>query len=57
MVEQTLAGKVAIISGPCSGIDTEIARELSSRGAHVVINYPFPTLLEEDKAVCSSLKA
>lgn len=41
---QTLAGKVAIISGSSSGIGLAIGRELSSRGASIVLNYPFPDL-------------
>ncbi len=42
-----LAGKVAVISGSCSGIGASIAKELSSRGANVVVNYPFPELKEQ----------
>ena len=38
---QSLFGKVALISGSSSRIGAAIARELSRRGAHVVINYPF----------------
>lgn len=41
---QTLSGRVAVISGSCSGIGLAIAKELSSRGASVIINYPFPHL-------------
>ncbi|KIX08711.1 uncharacterized protein Z518_03368 [Rhinocladiella mackenziei CBS 650.93] len=40
---QSLAGKVAIVSGSSSGIGAATARELSKRGASVVINYPFPS--------------
>ncbi|KAG4272958.1 3-oxoacyl-(acyl-carrier protein) reductase [Fusarium proliferatum] len=36
----SLAGKVALISGSSAGLGAAIARELSSRGASVVINYP-----------------
>lgn len=34
-------GKVALVSGSCSGLGAAIARELSRRGCHVIINYPF----------------
>ncbi|KAK2684006.1 Short-chain dehydrogenase/reductase SDR [Fusarium oxysporum f. sp. vasinfectum] len=36
----SLAGKVALISGSSAGLGAAIARELSSRGTSVVINYP-----------------
>lgn len=52
---KTLAGKVAIISGSCSGIGAAIAKELSARGATVVINYPFSTLKDQADAVLASL--
>ena len=52
---QTLLGKIAIISGSCSGIGAAIAVELSSRGCHVVINYPFPSLQPLAAALCDSL--
>ena len=55
MTEQTLAGKVAIISGSSSGIGAAIVRELSSRGANTVVNYPFPNLQAEAENVISSL--
>jgi len=38
-----LANKVAIVSGSSTGIGAAIARELSMLGAHVVVNYPFPS--------------
>lgn len=57
MVDQTLAAKVAIVSGSNSGIGAAIARELSSRGAHVVINYPFPPLQSEAQTLASTLPA
>lgn len=57
MPEQTLAGKVAIVSGSSSGIGAAIVRELSSRGAHTVVNYPFPDLQAEADEVISSLQS
>ncbi|KAI1495390.1 hypothetical protein F5X96DRAFT_6601 [Biscogniauxia mediterranea] len=46
---KSLAGKVAVISGSSTGIGLAIAKELSSRGAKVVINYPYPSLAAEAK--------
>ena len=51
----TLAGTVAIVSGSSAGIGAAIARELSARGAQVVVNYPFVSLKAEAEDVCSSL--
>ncbi|KAI1498594.1 hypothetical protein F5X99DRAFT_392780 [Biscogniauxia marginata] len=51
---KTLAGKVAVISGSSTGIGLAIAKELSSRGAHVVLNYPFPSLAAETKEAAAS---
>ena len=52
-----LKAKVAIVSGSDSGIGAQIARDLSLAGAHVVVNYPFPTatLVERANALVSSL--
>jgi NAD(P)-dependent dehydrogenase (short-subunit alcohol dehydrogenase family) len=55
MVEQTLRGKVAIVTGSSSGIGAAIVRELSSRGANTVVSYPFPHLKHEADAVVASL--
>ncbi|RMD44992.1 hypothetical protein DV735_g71, partial [Chaetothyriales sp. CBS 134920] len=52
---QTLANKVAIISGSSSGIGKAIAIELAHRGASVVINYPTPSLEAEAATVLASL--
>jgi NAD(P)-dependent dehydrogenase (short-subunit alcohol dehydrogenase family) len=51
----TLANKVAVISGSSSGIGAEIGRELASRGANVVLNYPFSNLQQEAESVAASL--
>ncbi|KAJ5702188.1 hypothetical protein N7488_009736 [Penicillium malachiteum] len=56
MTSQTLSGKVAIVTGSSSGIGAAIVRELSSRGANTVVNYPFDKLKEEADAVVSSLQ-
>ncbi|OBT85848.1 hypothetical protein VE02_06081 [Pseudogymnoascus sp. 03VT05] len=55
LAPQTLLGKTAIISGSCSGIGAEIARELSSRGCDIVINYPFPALEKQALELSNSL--
>ncbi|KAJ5620122.1 NAD(P)-binding protein [Penicillium lagena] len=55
MESQTLLGKVAIVSGSSSGIGAAIIRELSSRGANTVVNYPFPRLQPEADALVKSL--
>ncbi|GAM86957.1 hypothetical protein ANO11243_049780 [Dothideomycetidae sp. 11243] len=52
----SLAGKVAIVSGSSSGIGKAIAVELSARGAHVVINYPFASLRAEAEAAAKSCR-
>ncbi|WZH49550.1 uncharacterized protein QYS62_010751 [Fusarium acuminatum] len=49
---QTLAGKVAAVSGASSGIGAIIARELAHRGATIIINYPQPG---EQKAAETSI--
>jgi NAD(P)-dependent dehydrogenase (short-subunit alcohol dehydrogenase family) len=55
MPDQTLAGKVAIVTGSNTGIGAAIAQELSSRGASIVVNYPFPGLADEAQEVVASL--
>ncbi|KAJ5984206.1 hypothetical protein N7481_006305 [Penicillium waksmanii] len=57
MPEQTLAGKVAIVSGSSSGIGAAIVRELSLRGANTVVNYPYPDQQVEADAVIASLQS
>ena len=53
---KSLAGKVAVISGSSSGIGAAIARELSARGAHVTVNYPFEYLRDLAESVAASLE-
>ena len=50
-----LSGRVAIVTGSSAGIGAAIAKELSDRGATVIINYPFPTLKSEADAVLATL--
>lgn len=54
--EPSLSGKVAIVSGSSSGIGAATARELSERGARVVINYPSPSERQKAEDVLSQLK-
>lgn len=51
----SLAGRVAVVSGSSQGIGAAIARELSSRGAVLVLNYPDPSQLASAEAVRGSL--
>src|ERR1700726_211755 len=53
--DSPLQGRVAIISGSDSGIGAQIARELSSLGAHVIINYPFASASSRASSVVASL--
>lgn len=55
MPDQTLANKVAIVTGSNTGIGAAIAQELSSRGASVVINYPSANLLPSARETLASL--
>lgn len=54
-METSLRDKVAIVSGSSSGIGAAIVRELSSRGANTVVNYPFPSLRAEADTLVASL--
>jgi NAD(P)-dependent dehydrogenase (short-subunit alcohol dehydrogenase family) len=51
----SLKGKVALVSGSSSGIGAAIARELSARGAKVIVNYPYPSEASIARAVLDSL--
>ncbi|KAH7141654.1 3-oxoacyl-reductase [Dactylonectria macrodidyma] len=55
-ITQSLAGEVAVVSGSSSGIGAAIARELSLRGAAVVINYPAESERKNAENVLRSLK-
>lgn len=52
---RALDGKVALVSGSSSGIGAAIARQLASRGAAVIINYPHPSEEACARAVLNSL--
>jgi len=54
-MDDSLQGKVAIVSASDSGIGAQIARELSALGASVVINYPFPAFALRASAVVKGL--
>lgn len=50
---RTMAGRTALISGSSRGIGAGIAQELSSRGANIVLNYPYAS----EQATCESVGA
>lgn len=54
-MDQSLVGKIAVVSASDSGIGAQISRDLSSAGANVVINYPFPEYQARAMAVVESL--
>ncbi len=54
-LNSSLQGKVAIISASDSGIGAQIARELSTLGAFIVINYPFPSVSKRAQDLATSL--
>jgi NAD(P)-dependent dehydrogenase (short-subunit alcohol dehydrogenase family) len=54
-VPQALKDKIALVTGSCSGIGAAVARELSSRGASIVLNYPYPDLKADAEAIGATL--
>jgi len=55
MPDQTLQNKVAIVSGSTTGIGLAVAQELSSRGASIVLNYPYASLISAAESALSTL--
>ncbi|KAM0420302.1 hypothetical protein ACHAPT_011963 [Fusarium lateritium] len=51
-----LEGKLALVSGSARGIGAAICRELASRGAQVVVNYPWPAQKAEAEEVLKQLR-
>ncbi|KXH47597.1 3-oxoacyl-(acyl-carrier protein) reductase [Colletotrichum nymphaeae SA-01] len=52
----TMMNKVALVSGSSKGIGAGIAMELSSRGANIVLNYPWGSLKQECEATGAKLQ-
>ncbi|KAL2878715.1 hypothetical protein SGCOL_005940 [Colletotrichum sp. CLE4] len=52
----TMTNKVALVSGSSKGIGAGIAIELSSRGARIVLNYPWDSLKQECEATGAKLQ-
>ncbi|KAN0093463.1 short chain dehydrogenase [Hyaloscypha variabilis] len=55
MAEESLAGKVAIVSGSAKGIGAATCVELATRGAIVVVNYPWPSERGDAEAVLARI--
>lgn len=51
-----MKGRTALISGSSAGIGAAIAKELSARGANIVLNYPWKDLHMECEAIGAQLK-
>ncbi|KAH8816698.1 hypothetical protein F5884DRAFT_664020 [Xylogone sp. PMI_703] len=56
MTGESLAGKVAIVSGSAKGIGAATCVELASRGALVVVNYPWPSEKNDADAVLDRIR-
>ncbi|OAL45652.1 short chain type dehydrogenase [Pyrenochaeta sp. DS3sAY3a] len=54
--EQGLQGKLALVSGSAKGIGAAVCVELASRGAQVVVNYPWPQEKAEADHVLERIK-
>lgn len=52
---QTMQGRTALISGSSSGLGAAIAKELSARGANIVLNYPWEHLAADAESVGKEL--
>ena len=50
-----LANKVAVITGASTGLGASMARTFAEEGAHVVINYPDDTELQNARTLCDSI--
>ncbi|EXJ70649.1 uncharacterized protein A1O5_05639 [Cladophialophora psammophila CBS 110553] len=55
--QPSLLGKVALVSGSSSGLGAAIAEEFSSRGAHVIIHYAFPSEQAAARSVQKKLRS
>ncbi|OAL35057.1 hypothetical protein AYO20_05772 [Fonsecaea nubica] len=54
--EQTMKGKVAIVSGSAKGIGAATCLELAARGALVIVNYPWPSQKADADKVLEDIK-
>ncbi|KAL8700403.1 MAG: hypothetical protein Q9224_000985 [Gallowayella concinna] len=54
---RSLEDKLAIITGGSRGIGAAIARNLASKGAHVILNYTSDSSAEKTESLSSSLQA
>ncbi|KAF4439162.1 short chain type dehydrogenase [Fusarium acutatum] len=52
----TLQGKIALVSGSAMGIGAATCVELASRGARVIVNYPWPCQKNEAEVVLHKIR-